>query len=162
MCSISRERKSSIRGSIYVATGKLKHRGIPNSSRRYASSKTVNNALKDSSDNTEKDLDDTKLILHISESMTARLEQQISEIVAVVKNIQNAAGFEDSELYCSEVSGQSFASADSQHVSEERFLSRTDPNTGIRDVFDTSVLNSSSVHVERSCGTGSHASRVQF
>ena len=73
--------------------------------------------------------------------MIARLEQQICEMKDEVGYVQDAAECKDPELKYGEGSWQSFSFADGNHVSEDNLS---------RDVFGSPVLNSSSVHAQRS------------
>ena len=84
--------------------------------------KKNNIALKDSLDDTEKKLDHVKLSVNRSESQVNRLSQQIGELQETNRD----------------------------HVAEANFSSRNVANSLSRVVFGSLVVNSSSVHVERS------------
>ena len=113
--------------------------------------KKNNVVLKDALDDTEKKLDDVELSVNRGESQVKRLSKQIEELQETANVSQEGEECKDPELAFSEVSGRTFSGiVNRDHVSEANFSSRNVGESLSRVVFGSLVVNSSSVHVERS------------
>ena len=113
--------------------------------------KKNNVVLKDALDDTEKKLDHVELSVNHGESQVKRLSKQIEELQKTANVSQEGEECKDPELAFSEVSGRTFSGiVNRDHVSEANFSSRNVGESLSRVVFGSLVVNSSSVHVERS------------